>query len=96
MDSTLISPGSWAMDYIDINKTHAINDTLLRINLKQPFPGILGLLSMNYFSFVPHEAIGFFGASFSKNPVGTGPFQFKYWQQNEKLIFNESQVRQET
>ena len=90
MDSTLISPGSWAMDYIDVNKTHAINDTLLNINLKQPFPGILGLLSMNYFSFVPHEAIVFFGDSFSKNPIGTGPFQFKYWKQNEKLIFTKN------
>ena len=42
---------------------------------------------MNYFAFVPSEAIEYFGNEFSKNPIGTGPFYFKYWKQNEKLIF---------
>ena len=75
-----------------MNGIRAINDTILEINLKQPFPGLLGLLTMNYFSFVPNEAVDFFGENFSKNPVGSGPFYFKYWKQNEKLILlkNES------
>ena len=85
-DVNILSPGAWVLDYIDLKNTRAINDTILEISLDRPFPGILGLLSMNYFSFVPFEAVDYFGPLFSKNPVGTGPFHFKYWKQNEKLI----------
>jgi len=86
-DKNILSPGTWVLDYLDTNNIYAINDTTLEINLTQPFPGLLGLLTMNYFSFVPKEAVDFFGKNFSKNPIGTGPFYFKYWKQNEKLIF---------
>ena len=87
-DSNILSPGAWVMDYIE--NTYSINDTTLIINLKKPFPGLLGLLSMNYFSILPKEAISFFGSEFSKNPIGTGPFQFTYWQQNEKLVLKKN------
>lgn len=86
VDPNILSPGAWVMDYIDINNTYAVNDTSLVISLKKPFPSFLSLLSMNYFSFIPSEAIDYFGSDFSKHPVGTGPFYFKYWKQNEKLI----------
>ncbi len=89
-DTTLVSPGSWVLDYIDLDNTYAVNDTTLEISLQQPFPGILGLLSMNYFSIIPYEAIKYYGESFSKNPIGTGPFQFRYWKQNEKLILSKN------
>ncbi len=85
-DVNILSPGAWVLDYIDLKNTRAINDTILEISLNNPFPGILGLLSMNYFSIIPFEAVDYFGSSFSKNPVGTGPFYFKHWKQNEKLI----------
>ena len=41
---------------------------------------------MTYFSFVPKEAVDFYGDKFSSNPIGTGPFYFKTWKHNEKLI----------
>ena len=90
IDKNNISPGAWVMDYINYDQTVAINDTVLELTLNKPFPGILGLLSMSYFSFVPHEAIQYFGTSFSYNPVGTGPFYFKYWRQNDKMIFRKN------
>ena len=90
IDKDNISPGAWVMDYINYDQTVAINDTVLELTLNKPFPGILGLLSMSYFSFVPHEAIQYFGTSFSYNPVGTGPFYFKYWRQNDKMIFRKN------
>ena len=90
IDSKNLSPGAWVMDYINTHETRAVNDTVLEITLNKPFPGILGLLTMNYFSFVPHEAIQYFGADFSYNPIGTGPFYFKYWKQNDKLIFKKN------
>jgi len=90
VDKNNLSPGAWVMDYINYHKTIAVNDTVLEVTLNKPFPGILGLLSMSYFSFVPREAIEYFGSNFSQNPVGTGPFYFKYWRQNDKMIFRKN------
>lgn len=88
VDEKNLSPGAWVTDYINLEKTNAINDTVLEIHLNKPFPGFLGLLSMNYFAFVPYEAVNYFGSNFSYNPIGTGPFCFKYWKLNDKLILS--------
>ena len=32
-DEDVVSPGSWVMDYIDLERTYAINDTIIEINL---------------------------------------------------------------
>jgi len=45
---------------------------------------------MKYCSVVPHEAVSYFGNSFRANPVGTGPFQFKLWVENTKLVFRKN------
>ena len=82
----ILSPGRWTLDYFNLDDVIALNDTVLEITLAKPFPGFLGLLTMNYFSFVPHEAVDYFGENFSSRPIGTGPFCFKKWKSNEKLI----------
>jgi peptide/nickel transport system substrate-binding protein len=87
-DEKVASPGSWVMNYVENYK--AENDTTLVIQLKQPFPAFLGLLSMRYCSVVPKEAVEFYGNDFRRNPVGTGPFQFKMWEENVKLVFRKN------
>lgn len=87
-DNKVASPGSWVMNYVE--SYTAENDTTLVIQLKQPFPAFLGLLSMRYCSVVPKEAIEFYGNDFRRNPVGTGPFQFKMWEENVKLVFRKN------
>ena len=42
---------------------------------------------MQYCSVLPHEAVDFYGTEFRRNPVGTGPFSFKMWQEGVKLVF---------
>lgn len=79
------APGSWILQNVSTIK--AINDTLLRITLKKTFPPFLGLLTTKYASVVPKEAVVFYGNDFRKNPVGTGAFQFRLWDENNKLIF---------
>ncbi|MAT89296.1 MAG: ABC transporter substrate-binding protein [Flavobacteriaceae bacterium] len=84
-DPKVASPGSWVMN--NVASYNAPNDSTFIIQLKQPFPAFLGLLSMRYCSVVPKEAVEEYGSEFRRNPVGTGPFQFKLWEENIKLVF---------
>ena len=87
-DTQLASPGSWVLQKVDNFRT--VNDTLFEIKLKQPFPAFLGLLTMKYCSVVPKEIVENFGNDFRSNPIGTGPFQFKRWEENLKLVFRKN------
>ena len=64
----------------------AVDDTTFVIRLKEPFPPFLGILTMQYCSVVPEEALILYGSDFRRNPVGTGPFSFGMWKENEKLV----------
>ena len=64
----------------------AENDSTLIIYLKEPFSAFLSTLTMSYFSVVPFEAIEMYGQDFRRNPVGTGPFSFKMWDEGTKLV----------
>lgn len=88
LDTILNSPGSWIFaDRVDkIQPFEAINDTTFVLRLTEPFSPTLSLLTMQYASIVPPEAIKYYGADFYKNPVGTGPFQLKRWLSNQGLF----------
>ena len=85
LDKSLAAPGSWTVSKVENFK--AVNDTIFRIELKQAFPAFLGLLTMKYCSVVPREIVEFYGDDFRSNPIGTGPFKFKRWEENLKLVF---------
>ena len=91
-DPQLASPGAWIFHSVDRqavdgkNGFEAVNDTILRIYLSRPFPAFLGILCMPYCNVVPPEVVEKLGPDFRKEPVGTGPFRFKYWREDEKLV----------
>ncbi|BAO76819.1 ABC transporter substrate-binding protein [Winogradskyella sp. PG-2] len=84
-DKSVASPGSWVLNKVE--NFSAINDSTFQIKLKQPFPAFLGLLTMKYCSVVPKEIVEHYGSDFRSNPIGTGPFKFKRWEENIKLVF---------
>jgi len=91
LDPGVASPGIWIFEKLASSSEHhlgfkAINDTVFKIWLKEPFNPFLGMLTMPYCSVVPEEAIQMYGKDFARNPVGTGPFVFKLWREDEKLI----------
>ena len=90
LDSKLGSPGLWVFNMVDKswkeNGFNAPNDSVFQIKLKQPYTPFLSLLSMKYCSVIPHEAIEFYADDFRRNPVGTGPFILKYWEEGLKLV----------
>jgi peptide/nickel transport system substrate-binding protein len=88
LDKQLASPGSWVLSKVENFK--ALNDTLFQVQLKQPFPAFLGLLTMKYCSVVPKEVVEHYGSDFRSHPIGTGPFKFKRWEENIKLVFRKN------
>lgn len=97
-DPATASSGSWifagkvvGVDDFRAGKTDKIDgfevrdDSTFVLHLVQPFPPMLGLLSMPYAFIVPYEAVEKYGKSFRSHPVGTGPFQFKSWQDGVNL-----------
>ncbi|WP_158961225.1 ABC transporter substrate-binding protein [Myroides fluvii] len=83
-DARTASPGAWIMQ--KVKRYTALNDTVFRLELKESFPAILGLLSMRYASVVPREVVEDSQHDFRTHPIGTGPFYFKFWEENVKLI----------
>lgn len=82
------SPGGWVLQQVEDYK--AINDTVFQISLKQAFPPFLSLLSMRYCSVVPHEVVEDSNHEFRKHPIGTGPFKFKAWEEDIKLVLRKN------
>jgi oligopeptide transport system substrate-binding protein len=90
IDRSTASPGGWIFNgKVDSVKPFvALNDSTFQLNLQRPFPPILGILSMQYCSIVAREAVEKYGKDFRRNPVGTGPFKMKSWEEGQALILH--------
>ena len=88
-DPVVASPGSWVL--LNVENYKATAEDILTITLKNPFPAFLGLLTMRYCSVVPKEVTTYYGVNFRSNPIGTGPFYFKRWDENVKLVLLKNQ-----
>lgn len=90
IDPVVASSGAWIFNdkVIDKNPFIAIDDTTLVIKLKAPFRPLPELLSMPYCSIVPKEVVVHWGKDFNMHPCGTGPFQFKYWDEGNVLVLH--------
>ena len=96
-DASTASPGGWIFrgKVLEDSKGNisdtcfvAANDSTLRIHLKAPFIPFLSLLTMPYTYVVPREAVQKYGKDFREHPVGTGPFQFKVWDEGNVLLYH--------
>ena len=88
IDNKIASPGYWVFN--NVKDFKASNDSIFQIELKKEFDPFLGILSMKYCSVVPHEIVTVLGDKFSKKPIGTGPFKFKKWDENVKLVLSKN------
>ena len=93
MDKATASPGAWIFNKrVDtLQPFVAINDSTFRLSLLNPFQPIIGILSMQYCSIVPKEAVEKYGAEFRRHPVGTGPFAFVAWEEGHALVMKKNQ-----
>jgi len=88
VNKTTASPGAWIFNnrVSDSTGFKALDDTTFQLTLIRPFHPILGILSMQYCSVVPHEVVEKYGTNFRRNPCGTGPFQFTLWEEGQALL----------
>jgi len=93
IDAATASPGAWIFNNrVDSVKPFVvINDSTFQLNLQRPFHPILGILSMQYCSIVPKEAVEKYAIDFRRHPVGTGPFQFVAWDEGQALILKKNE-----
>jgi len=73
------------IDRIQKGGFESTNDSTFVIYLKENFSPFLGILTMKYFSVVPQEIVNNYKEDFRKNPIGTGPFSFKMWEEGTQL-----------
>ena len=94
VDPITASPGSWIFnEKVDsVDGFLALNDSVFQLKLTRPYIPILGILSMQYCSIVPPEAIKKWGADFRSHAVGTGPFQFVAWEEGQALIMKKNSL----
>ncbi|MBX7094982.1 MAG: ABC transporter substrate-binding protein [Flavobacteriales bacterium] len=91
-DPDVASPGQYIFQNLDKSARsfglgfYAPNDSILKIVLAKPQHGFLEQLSLSFCYVVPIEIVDHYGDDFSRNPVGTGPFTFKSWKEDVKLV----------
>ncbi len=98
-----VSKAADLLEYFDRNASeglkgfYAKNDSTFVVQIKKPFPAFLGILTMKFFSVVPHEVVAHYKSDFGRNPVGTGPFCFLVWKEGQKILLtkNENYFEQE-
>ncbi|MEP7143753.1 MAG: ABC transporter substrate-binding protein [Ferruginibacter sp.] len=92
VDKNVASPGAWIFNNrIDpVNGFIALDDSTFQLKLVRPFQPILNILSMQYCSIVPKEAVEKYGGNFRSHPVGTGPFQLVAWEEGQALLLKKN------
>ncbi|HEX6333982.1 MAG TPA: ABC transporter substrate-binding protein [Flavisolibacter sp.] len=88
LDPAIASPGGWIFNgKVDtVDPFVALDDATFQLRLLRPYNPILGILSMQYCSVVPREAVQKYGSDFRRHPVGTGPFAFVAWEEGQALV----------
>jgi ABC-type transport system substrate-binding protein len=99
IDTSAASPGAWIFnDKVLRNAKGNFSDSCFKaeddytfsIHLSKPFPPFLEILCMPFAYVVPVEGIVKYGKDFRRNPVGTGPFRFKSWDEGNALLFEKN------
>jgi oligopeptide transport system substrate-binding protein len=68
----------------------ALDSHTIQIELSRPFFQLHYVLAMTPSAAVPHEAIEKYGKEFLNHPVGSGPYVFKEWIRNSRVILEKN------
>ncbi len=75
-------------DYdLDVEGLRALDRYTFEIELSEPFPQFIYVLTMHYAFVVAREAVEYHGLNFVNHPVGTGPYRLVEWKRNSRIEF---------
>jgi peptide/nickel transport system substrate-binding protein len=85
LDPANASPRKPEID--DIDQVSVVDPLTAKITLKSPFAPFLSIISDRAGYIVSPTARAKFGKDYTRNPVGTGPFQFVEWVKDDHATF---------
>jgi oligopeptide transport system substrate-binding protein len=93
IEKNTASPGAWIFNNrVDsISPFNVIDDSTFQLKLQNPFQPIIGILSMQYCSIVPQEAVEKYGSDFRRHPVGTGAFAYVAWEEGQAMVLKKNE-----
>ncbi|MDE0306776.1 MAG: ABC transporter substrate-binding protein [Albidovulum sp.] len=71
------------IESIDVN-----SPTELTISLSRPYPAFMSILAQPQSAIVSPSAVAEHGEDFTNNPVGTGPFKFRDYQADTRVVLD--------
>ncbi len=93
-DPKMASPGAWIfvgkIDTLLHRVFLAPNDSTFVLQLQKPAASLLGLLSTNFGYIVPREYGRYDKSVVSRQPIGTGPFYMRRWEEEIKLVLRKN------
>ena len=69
----------------------AIDKYTLQFTLSQPYSPFVSVLAYNTFVVLPKEDVQKWGENWNFHPVGTGPFKFESWAQDNKIVLSKNE-----
>jgi peptide/nickel transport system substrate-binding protein len=69
-----------------VSAVKAVDDSTVEFTLEKPMAPFLANLAMPMFGIASPTAIQKYGDDYFKNPVGTGPFRFREWRKDDRIV----------
>lgn len=69
-----------------VKSVRAIDETTVEFVLEKPMAPFLANLAMPMFGIASPTAMKKYGEDYFKHPVGTGPFLFKEWRKDDRIV----------
>lgn len=73
-----------------VQSVTVVDPFTVKIKLIEPFAPFLSNMAMHAASIVSPAAVEKYGADFTKNPVGTGPFKFVDWKPGVEVVLDKN------
>ncbi len=69
-----------------LDRFEVVDDYTFKLYYKESYPVLFNRLARPIMFPVSPKAVARYGDDFGRNPVGSGPFKFKEWVQNDRIV----------